>query len=235
MRPKEMGGAFLALIVVLWSGMAAAAADDSPTATSMIFEHKHLANIDQGAEVDYKFNRVASDPKLLGQTFSDQITLKVVGAKPTGEKDVDLQIYTGERARDLQKLPGLTINPVFIVYFDQAVASFNMLAGAKLPYLKNAFSLALRDKSKVEPIKVDYKGQKIDAYRITMNPYETDKHAAKMQGWEGAHYMLILSEQVPGEIVELVATYKNKFKGNENLKLVERITLDGVSGLDGMQ
>ena len=94
-----------------------------------------------------------------------------MAAKPTGEKDVDLQIYTGERARDLQKLPGLTINPVFIVYFDQAVSSFSNLAGAKLPYLRNAFSLALRDKSKVEPIKVDYKGKTIDAYRISMDPY----------------------------------------------------------------
>jgi hypothetical protein len=235
MRLKNLGGASLALIVVLWSGMAAAAADDTPTATNMIFEHKHLSNVDQGTEVDYKFNRSASNPKLLGKSFSDSITLKVVAAKPTGEKDVDLQIYTGERARDLQKLPGLTINPVFIVYFDQAVASFSHLAGAKIPYLKNAFSLALRDKSKVEPIKVDYKGKKVDAYRISMSPYEKDKHAAKMQGWEHAHYVLVVSKQVPGEIVDLAATYDNKFKGNENLKLVERITLDGVTGLDSVQ
>jgi len=234
MRLKSMGGASLALIVVMWSGMAAAA-DDPPTANSMIFESKHLANVPQGTEVDYNFNRTASNPKLLGQTFSDKITLKVVGAKPTGEKDVDLQIYTGDRARDLQKLPGLTINPVFIVYFDQAVASFSLLAGAKLPYLRNVFSLALKDKSKVEPVKVDYKGKKVDAYRISMNPYEDDEHASKMQGWEHAHYVLILSKEVPGEIVDLVASYKNKFKGNEKLQLVERITLDGASGLDGVQ
>lgn len=235
MRLKSMGGVSLALIIALWSGMAAAAADDPPTAVNMIFEHKHLANVEQGTEVDYKFNRTATNPQLLGQPFSDTITLKVVAAKPTGEKDVDLQIYSGERARDLQKLPGLTINPVFIVYFDQAVASFSMLAGAKLPYLKNAFSLALRDKTKVEPVKVDYKGKKVDAYRISMSPYVSDEHAAKMQGWEGAQYVLILSDQVPGEIVDLVATYKNKYKGNEKLKLMERITLDGVTGLDGVQ
>jgi len=242
MRLSVMWGAPLALVVALSSGMAFAAADDKagaddnggkPKAVDLIFEHKHLSNVEQGKEVDYNFNRTATDPKLLGQPFSDKITLKVVAAKPTGEKDVDLQIYTGPRARDLQKLPGLTINPVFIVYFDQAVSSFGNLAGGKLPYLRNAFSLALRDKTKVEPIKVDYKGKQIDAYRITMSPYVDDDHAPKMQGWEGAQYVLILSDEVPGEIVDLVSTYKNKFKGNEKLKLVERITLDGVTGLEG--
>ena len=56
-----------------------------------------------------------------------------------------------------------------------------------------------------------------------------------MQGWEGAHYVLILSDEVPGEIVDLLSTYKNKFKGNEKLRLVERITLDGVTGLEGAE
>jgi hypothetical protein len=242
MRLSVMWGALLALVVALSSGMAFAATDDkaaaddkggNPKAVDLIFEHKHLSNVEQGKEIDYNFNRSATNPELLGQPFSDKITLKVVAAKPTGEKDVDLQIYTGDRARDLQKLPGLTINPVFIVYFDQAVSSFGNLAHAKLPYLRNAFSLALRDKTKVEPIKVGYNGKQIDAYRISMNPYVDDQHASKMEGWEGAQYELILSDQVPGEIVELASTYKNKLKGNEKLKLDERITLDGVTGLEG--
>jgi hypothetical protein len=232
MRLSTVWGAPLALILALWSGMAVAAAGDPPSAVNLIFEHKHLSNVDQGKEVDYKFNRTVSDPKLLGEPFTDSITLKVVAAKPTGEKDVDLQIYTGERARDLQKLAGLTINPVFIVYFDQAVNSFSNLAGAKVPYLRSVFSAALKDKTKVEPIKVDYKGKQIDAYRISMNPYMDDQNASKMQGWEGAHYTLILSDEVPGEIVDLLSTYKNKFKGNEKLQLVERITLDGATGLE---
>jgi hypothetical protein len=232
MRLSTVWGAPLALILALWSGMAVAAAGDPPSAVNLIFEHKHLSNVGQGKEVDYKFHRTVSDPKLLGEPFTDSITLKVVAAKPTGEKDVDLQIYTGERARDLQKLPGLTINPVFIVYFDQAVNSFSNLAGAKPPYLRQVFSMALKDKTKVEPIKVDYKGKQIDAYRISMNPYADDQNASKMQGWEGARYTLILSDEVPGEIVDLLSTYKNKFKGNEKLQLVERITLDGASGLE---
>jgi hypothetical protein len=218
----------LALPVAIFGSGAEAA--DQPLATTIIFDHKHLSNVDTGKEVLYKFNRTVTDPQMLGVPFSDDITLKVVNAKPTGEKDVDLQIYTGERARDLQKMPNLSINPVFLVYFNQAVNTFGMLAGGQRPYLTRLFSNGFKEKAKVEPMKVKYQGKDIDAWRVSMTPYVGDQSEAKMQGWEGAEYVLVLSEQVPGEIVDLIAKYKNKYPGG--LGLVERISLDGVTGLE---
>jgi hypothetical protein len=226
-----MCSALLALPVAF--GGTGASAAEQPLATTMIFDHKHLSNVEQGKQIGYKFNRTVSNAQLLGQPFTDDITLKVVGAKPTGERDVDLQIYTGERARDLQKLPGLTINPVFLVYFNQAVNTFSMIAGGQQPYLTRLFSNGFKDKAKVEPVKVEYNGKKIDAYRVSMAPYVGDPSEAKMQGWEGAEYVLVLSDQVPGEIVDLIAKYKNKYPGD--LRLVERITLDGVSGVEDVK
>jgi hypothetical protein len=43
----------------------------------------------------------------------------------------------------------------------------------------------------------------------------------------------VVSEQVPGEIIDLIAKYKNKYPGD--LQLVERITLDGVTGLENFK
>jgi hypothetical protein len=54
-----------------------------------------------------------------------------------------------------------------------------------------------------------------------------------MQGWEGAEYVLVVSDQVPGEIIDLIAKYKNKYPGD--LRLVERITLDGATGLEDIK
>jgi hypothetical protein len=238
MRLSTVWGALLALVVALSSAAAAAATDDKatadkggkPDAVDMIFEHKHLANVDAGKELIYKFHRIVSDPKLLGEPFADDITLKIVAAKPDGGRDVDLQIYTGDRARDLQQMPDRLHNPLFLVYFNQAVNTFSQLAGGQRPYLTRAFSTGFKDKSKIEPVKVDYNGKKIDAYRITMAPYVGDQNESKMQGWEGAEYVVVLSDQVPGEVVDLIAKYKNKYKGE--LTLVERTTLDGASGLE---
>jgi hypothetical protein len=221
----------MALSLAMGSHVVAAVAADQPTAFNMIFEHKHLSNTEAGQEIKYKFNRTVSDVTVLGQPFSDQVTIKVVAANPAGERDVDLQIYAGERARDLKKLPGLTINPVFNVYFAQGVSSFSMLAGGQMTYLQHAFSMGFRNKAKVEPVKVDYMGKSIDAHRISMTPYLGDVNESKMQGWEDAQYALVVSDQVPGEIVDLTATYKNKFR--PELKVEERYTLDGISGLEG--
>lgn len=221
--------ALLAFPFAFWSGVASAAAADEPSAADMIFESKHLSNVGEGDQVAYKFNRSVNDPKLLGLPFSDEITLKVVGAKPTGEKDVHLQIYTGERARDLQKIGGLVINPVFVVYLEQAVNSYSQLAGGKRPYLKRVFSMALKDKAQVDPVKVQYKGQSIDAYRISVTPYLDDENASKMQGWDESKFVLVVSKQVPGEIVDMHSTFNNKNFGN--LTLQERTTLVGVEGL----
>ncbi len=197
-----------------------------PTVQNMIFEHKHLSNVEQGAALGYRFNRIVSNPELLGPPFSDAITVKVVGVKPTGEKDVDLQIYTGDRARDLQKIPNTTINPVFVVYFDLAMSSLTQLTGGKYGYLKTVFTHGFKDKSKIEPIKLGYKGKTIDAYRITMVPYVGDPKAPTMQGYDGVTFTMVVSNEVPGEVVQLTSVYESTLK--EAPKLEERITLDGA-------
>jgi hypothetical protein len=233
MRFYGLGGAVVALTLALGSHIVGAVAADQPKATDLIFEHKHVAKLEPGKQIDYKFNRTVTDPKLLGIAFSDDITLKVAAEKEDGKKDLDLQIYTGERARDLQKLEKFEINPVFAVYFAQAVNTFSQLAGGQLNYLQRVFSDGWT-KAKVEPIKVDYNGKKIDAYRISMTPFVGDKYETKMQGWEGAKYDVVVSDQVPGEIIDLPATYHNRYPP-ATLKLTERITLAGVTGLEGTQ
>ena len=197
-----------------------------PTPLDVIFEHKHLANVDQGTALGYRFNRIVSNPEILGQPFSDEITMKVVGIRPTGEKDVDLQIYTGERARELQKIPSVTINPMFVVYFDMSVSTLKQLTGAKYGYLKATFSDGFKDKAKIEPVKLDYKGKTIDGYRVTMAPYVGDPQASKMQGYDVSKFTLVVSKEVPGEVVQLSSVYESTLKTAP--KLEERITLEGA-------
>jgi hypothetical protein len=244
MRFYRLGGALLAAaLVVGFQAMSVQAADDpkpaeaapsgQPKATDLIFERKHLANVPTGETVTYNFERAPTDPKVLGIGFKDTITMKVVAEKEGGQKDVDLQIYTGDRARDVQKLEKFSINPVFAVYFAQGVSTFNKLAGGQVNYLQKSFSDGWL-KAKVEPIKVDYKGKPIDAFRISMTPYVGDKFESKMEGWEGAKYVVTVSEQVPGEIVDLLAYYPNRYPPAQ-LKLIERTTLDGITGLEPVQ
>ena len=136
----------VAVALVLGSHVVSAADEPKPVdttsqpkATDLIFERKHLdeGRGRQGDQLQVQPDSRATE-KVLGIGFSDTITLKVTADKDDGKKDLDLQIYTGDRARDLQKLEKFSINPVFAVFFAQAVNTFHQLAGGQVNYLQTS-------------------------------------------------------------------------------------------------
>lgn len=227
MRHFRMYGAAVALTLALWPGMASAVANPKPI--EMIWGSDHFANVEKGAELVYHFKRDASDPKTLAELFTDDVTLKIVDVTPTGSKDVDVQIYSGDRARDPIKFTGRTFNPIFNIYFTQTLSRMALLAGGLPTYFKRALDEAFKDKATLEPVNVSYRGKMIDAYRITITPYVDDPRVGKMKGWENTQNVIVYSDKVPGEVVEMVATYQRG--SGSNLRLEERYTLDGVEGI----
>lgn len=214
-------------LAVLLAPAAAQAAGESK-ATPIIFEAQHMLNTHDGDELTYDFSRTVSDEAQLGLGFKDKISLKV-GDQKDGKKALDLQIYTGERARDLQKMTDMTINPMFIVTMQQAVSSFRAVGGGDLSYLKNRFSKSIDEKAVVEPCKIDYKGQVVDAYKITVEPYKGDPNSGRMRGYDASTFTFITSPKVPGELVEAVSVIKSSIAGNPNFE--ERTTLAGFGGV----
>jgi hypothetical protein len=49
-----------------------------------------------------------------------------------------------------------------------------------------------------------------------------------MQGYEGSQFTMLVSEAVPGQLAEMVASYTSTIAGAPRLE--ERITLAGVGG-----
>ena len=226
---KTLVGGALAVVATIVMAVAAAAAAQSPTATELVFDHQHLSNCKAGDEMVYKFARKVSDEAMGGPGFNDEIKLKIDEVDKEGKKNIALQIFTGERGRETQKITELTINPVFVVGMQQAIASFRLLAGGDLSYLKHRFGMNLRDKSKVEAVKLDYKGQTIDGFKIEVAPFESDPNIAKMKGYDVSQFTFVVSANVPGEIVEMYSATRSSAK--DSLTLEERTTLAGFGGI----
>jgi hypothetical protein len=222
------GGAVVMAATFAMAAVAAAAAQ-SPSATELIFDHAHLSNTKAGDEIVYNFERKVSDEKLGGAGFKDEIKLKIEEADKEGKKNIALKIFTGERGREEQKITELTINPVFVVGMQQAIASFRLMAGGDLSYLKRRFGLNVRDKSKIVTVKFDYKGQTVDGYKIDVAPFESDPNMAKMKGYDVSEFTFIVSVGVPGEIAEMVSTTRSSSK--DSVSLIERTTLAGYGGM----
>jgi hypothetical protein len=214
---------FLALAALFPS---AAGADNTPKPTELLLDRPHIASIAAGTELDYKFVRKPSNETLLGKGFSDDITVKIESDAAPGKKNVLVQMYTGDRAREPERITGMDGNPMLVVYLDNAVSHFRLLAGGDSAYLKGTFSRYLATNATITPVKITYKGQEVDGYRVTARPYEDDPAKAKMNGFAGATFTIALSDKIPGYFAKMVSDYSNTEKGGPTL--LETTTLDGV-------
>lgn len=211
-------------VTVLSAG--AVAADDLPKPTDILFERPHIATVAPGTNLVYKFVRKPSNPKVLGEGFSDDITVSIEGNGAPGKKNLRIQVYTGDRAREPQEITDMDGNPMLIVFLDDSVSHFRLLAGGDSMYLKGMFKKSLAEDAKIVPVKIDYKGQSVDGYQVSLRPYLNDPAKAKMNGFEGSTFTIALSDKIPGYFAKMVAEYSNTDKNAPTLE--ESTTLEGV-------
>ncbi len=204
--------------------VAAVAAGDQK-ATSILFETRQLDLVGKGAEVTYRFEKVGSDERLVGKNYADDIRLGVANVKDKGERDVVFKVFTGDNARDAQNWPDLTINPLFIWYLDRAVSTFTALAGGNQMYTKHKIREALANAT-AEPVKVDYNGQSVDAFKIAVTPFAEDMSSSKMQGFHKASFVIVVSNQVPGYFVDLQSNFVSTQAAGPEIK--EHIKVVGM-------
>jgi hypothetical protein len=197
-----------------------------PSSVEILFDRKHLSNVSAGTELVYRFQRTVSAVDLLGQPFSDDIKIEVKKVADNGAREVVVKVYTGDRARDPQIIDDLTGNPVLVVFLDRAIASYMSVAGGKVAYLKDKFRTAMRERATIEPVKVKLGGKTVDAQRVSITPYTGDLNAQKMRGYEISRFSFVVSEDVPGQFVELLATYENTAK--ESPRFEERTLMAGA-------
>ncbi len=197
-----------------------------PSSIDILFDRKHLSNAPVGTDLLYKFQRTVSATDVLCQPFSDDVKIEIKKAAPEGSRDLFVKLFTGERARDPQFFDGLTSNPILIVFLDRAIASYMSVAGGKVPYLKDKFRTAMRERASVEPVKVKLGDKVVDAHRVTVTPYAGDLNATKMRGYENSRFSFVVSDAVPGQYVELLAVYENNAKDAPRLE--ERTLMVGA-------
>lgn len=223
-KSKRIGGAIFALALTTLA--AAGATAEMPKVADILFERPHIGAITPGTELLYKFERKPSDENLLGKGFSDDIKLKIESDAPQGKKNVLVEIYTGPRARDPQRITDMDGNPMLVVYLDSAVAHFRQLGGGDPTYLKGMFKRALGSTATIAPATITYKGAAVEGYLVSLTPYANDPSRSKMRGFEGSTFTIALSDKIPGYFAQMTSNYSNSDKSAPTL--METTTLEGV-------
>lgn len=227
---KSMGlAAALAVVLLLNVNAGAGAAPAEPSATSMLFDTTHLSNVEKGKTLAYHFERVVSEPKLLGEPFTDDIKIDITDAKDDGTRTVVVKVFTGERSRPPQSIEGMTGNPLLVVFLDRAVNNLAMLSGGQRPYLKQKIKTSFVNGAKLEPVEIAFNGGSVKGSRIAVTPFIGDSNALKMMGYDGVRFEIVVSDAVPGYFVALASHYESPTQGSP--KLDEQIKLDGVGDI----
>jgi hypothetical protein len=202
-----------------------ASAQDGPA--DILFARPHLSGVTAGSELIYRLERSPSDVKRLGEPFGDDIKLVVRSAAANGARDIDLRMFTGERAREPMSFTDLTGNPLLVIFLDRAVNNMVRLMGGTAPYLKNSLRSALRDKATSEVAKAEFEGKTLSAIRITVRPFADDANAGRMLGYEGSQFEFLLAEAAPGMLLDMSSTFVSTLP--DAPKLEERIFLKSWS------
>ncbi|KFC76087.1 hypothetical protein FG93_00227 [Bosea sp. LC85] len=209
------------MVVVLAMAPWPAQAQDAPV--DILFARPHLSGVPSGTELVYRVERSPSDTKRLGEPFGDDIKLVVRSVAASGSRDIDLRMFTGERARDLMSIPDLTGNPVLLIFLDRAVNNMVQLTGGTAPYFKDRLRAGLRDKATGEATKAEFEGKMLDATRITVRPFVDDTNLGRMLGYEGSKFEILVAEAAPGMLLDMTSHFVSTLP--DAPKLEERIFL----------
>lgn len=196
-------------------------AQDAPA--DILFARPHLSGVPSGMELTYRLERLPSDAGRLGPPFGDDIKLTVKSAAASGARDIELRIFTGERAREPISMTDLTGNPVLVIFLDRAVSNMAQLTGGSVPYFKGRLRLGLRDKATAEPTSVALDGRTLDARRIVVRPFVDDAMTARMLGYEGSQFEFLVAEGAPGMLLEMTSKFVSTLPDAPTLE--ERIFL----------
>lgn len=173
----------------------------------ILFIRPHLSSLPAGTELIYRLERSPSDTGRLGEPFEDDIKLVVRSVGANGGRDIDLRIFTGDRAREVNAITDLTGNPVLVIFLDRAVSNMVRLTGGRAPYFKDRLRAALRDKATSEAIKTEFEGRTLAATRIVVRPFDEDANAERMLGYQGSQFEFLVAADAPGMLLDMKSSF----------------------------
>ena len=210
------------------SAVTKASTATTPDASDLLFEQPQMKNVPPGSKLTYDYLRRSGISKgPFGPPLNDTIKLGIEPGNAADNRNIRVEMFSGANrfpAGPFEDLPG---TPVMTLFLEHHLMDLARVLMANPRYIKNAIRKGLRDNATVTPTQIDYKGRKVDAWRIETQPFIDDKMKERMRGFENLKYTFVTSEAVPGELVSIEASSKNA-EGGELLQ--ENLTYDPNAG-----
>lgn len=208
MRFKFLGLTLLAVQLVGATASALGAETAKPEdakpskATVLLFETAHLGTFSKPAVLRYGFERQAKGE----DGFTDQIDVKIDSIRDDGRTDVSFAFFTGKRERPYPAFSNFSGNPLVVVFMQREVWALSRKIGGLARYFRYRIRLALRGDAPVEDHDIDTKRGVVRGHKITIKPYEKDRHRNRLGPYEFTTYEFVVSEDIPGGVYSITTT-----------------------------
>jgi hypothetical protein len=168
-------------------------------AERMLFTEDHFKSLTSTARLDYEYRKRGS----LEKEFTDRVQVAVSAKKPTGKHDVKVDFLTGSQRLELQDVVDAEGNPLILYFLEREVREMNRLTGGSSNYYRKRIRIALAESAQVKPVTLKAGGRDVQAREIHIAPYRDDPARARYEKFAEKTFVLALSDQVPGAVVEM--------------------------------
>lgn len=218
--------AVLLAAVIPWS---ATAQDDRPSAQSLLFDANYLLPLKAPSRIIYRYEQAAADPQIYGANFQDQVALRLNPAPAgAGEKDVTIEMFTGDRQRLVGPLTQVAGNPIIMAFLERDLMQMSRQAGGSAVFYRNVIRLAFREKALLEPATFSWQGRDFTGTKVTIQPFANEPNAVSLQAFSAKTYSFTVSDAVPGGLYELRATLPGSEPSAKEPAIDVRLTLKGL-------
>ena len=191
-----------------------------------LWRANHLKNIEQPARLYYEFSKSGS----YEEGFQDAVYLDILEINEDGSKNTNLQFFTAERKQTVRpsNVTEVNGNPVLGIYMQGDVYEMDRYTGGSWRHFMKKLKVAFREYGQVEPIDIEYLGEKYKGKKYSVQPYLNDSRRRQYEDFAEKTYEFIMSPEIPGSIYQIRTVIPGK-EDNESPLVEEVLTLVEVT------
>jgi hypothetical protein len=168
-------------------------------AQKALFETPHLANITRPETLQYRFERAGPD------ALVDTVAVHIDRIHPDGTKYASFDFLSGDRRVFFPAVDQFRGNPLIMAFLEHDVTGMKNQVGLAAGFFRTRIREAFVDRARLSDISVEIAGRAVPARQVTLKPFADDPRLEKLPAIRAKLYSFVLSDAVPGQIVELSA------------------------------
>jgi len=220
---RAVGLAVLWVLVALSSAARAAEPSEFSEAERRLFSENHWRNVGSKAVLEYAYQKRGT----LEANVDDRTLVTLGASDKNGGRAARVEFLTGTRKFELPELEHAEGNPLILFFLEREVREMNRLTKGSSSYYRKRIRMALAESAQIRTIDVPVAGRQVSATEIRITPYRDDPARSRYESFAEKTYTLVLSNEVPGEVVELKSELRGPGNGGSDIVIGESLRYTG--------